>query len=111
VKVVVGVGGNVSEAVQKYASCGAFREADGSDVPAHSGMGMGAGRGGGGMAGTRNRASFAVEASPARPAQNPGPGRMSPEAELDALKKQTQDLRRHMDCVSERIASLEKQIK
>jgi len=111
VKVVIGVGGNISEAVQKYASGGAFREADGPDVPAHSGMGMGAGRGGGRMAGARNRAGFAMEASPGQPAQDPAPGRMSPEAELDALKRQAQDLRRHMDRVSERIVNLEKQIK
>lgn len=33
---------------------------------------------------------------------------MTPEEELEGLKKQAEDLRRHMDSVSEKIAALEK---
>jgi hypothetical protein len=36
---------------------------------------------------------------------------MSPEEELEGLKKQAEDLRCHMDRVSERIAALEKKRK
>jgi hypothetical protein len=36
---------------------------------------------------------------------------MLPEEELEGLKKQAEDLRRHMDRVSERIAALEKKKK
>lgn len=113
VKVVVGVTGTASEAVRKYASGGEYREADGPDVPAHSGMGRGAGagRGGGRMAGTWQRESSDPAFPPNQPPQGPGPGRMSPEAELEALKKQAQDLRRHLGSVSGRIASLEKKVK
>jgi hypothetical protein len=36
---------------------------------------------------------------------------MTPEEELKGLKKQAEELRRHMDRVSERIAALEKKKK
>jgi predicted Fe-Mo cluster-binding NifX family protein len=114
VKVIVGVTGTVSEAVRKYASGGEFREAGGPDVPAHHGMGAGAGTGRGrgrGMAGSQGRESPGPFFPPNWPGQGPGPGRMSPVEELEGLKKQAKDLRRHMDRVSERIAALEKKRK
>jgi predicted Fe-Mo cluster-binding NifX family protein len=115
VKVIVGVGGTVSEAVRKYASGGEFKEAAGPDVPPHFGMGPGAfggGRGRGrGMAGMQGGRS----AGPFYPPQRSGPGTgaaaASPEEELEALKKQAEELRRHMDGVSQRISALEKQKK
>jgi predicted Fe-Mo cluster-binding NifX family protein len=111
VKVIVGVAGDVSEAVRKYASGGQFREARGPDVPAHFGMGRGAGTGRGrgrGMAGSQGRGSRGPFFPPNRAGQGPGPGRMSPKEELEGLKKQAKDLRRHMGRVYERIAALEK---
>jgi len=114
VRVIVGVTGTVSEAVRKYASGADYREAIGPDVPAHYGMGPGAGTGRGRgrrMAGTQGRGSPGPFFPPNWPGQGPGPGRMSPEEDLEGLKKQAQDLRRHMDRVSERIAALEKKKK
>lgn len=112
VKVIVGVTGTVSEAVRKYASGSELREANGPDVPAHYGMGAGAGTGRGrGMAGSQGRGSRGPFFPPNWPGQAPGPGRMLPEEELEGLKKQAEDLRRHMDRVSERIAALEKKKK
>jgi predicted Fe-Mo cluster-binding NifX family protein len=114
VKVIVGVTGTVSEAVRKYASGADYREAIGPDVPAHYGMGRGAGIGRGrgrGMGGSQGMGLRDPSFPPDWPGQAPGPGRMLPEEELEGLKKQAEDLRRHMDRVSERIAALEKKKK
>jgi predicted Fe-Mo cluster-binding NifX family protein len=114
VKVVAGVAGTVSEAVRKYASGKEFREASGPDVPSHFGMGPGAfgGRGRGrGMAGAQGRRSAGAFFPPNWTGQVRGPATESPEEELKTLKKQAEDLRRHMDRVSERIAALEKKNK
>ena len=113
VRVIVGVSGAVSEAVRKYASGGEFREATGPDVPAHHGMGPGAfgGRGrGGGMAGLRGRGAARPVFPPNKLEQDQGPA-PPPEGELDALKKQSEDLRRHLTGVSERINALENRAK
>jgi hypothetical protein len=48
---------------------------------------------------------------PQRPVQAQGPDRVSSGDELELLKKQSQDLRRHMDQIAERIAALEKKEK
>jgi len=111
VKVVVGVTGTVSEAVRKYASGADYREAIGPDVPAHYGMGRGAGIGRGrgrGMGGSQGMGLRDPSFPPNWPGQGPAPGRMTPEEDLEELKKQAEELRRHMDRVSERIAALEK---
>jgi len=111
VKVVVSVTGTVSEAVRKYASGSDYREAIGPDVPAHYGMDRGAGIGRGrgrGMGGSQGMEFRGPTFPPNWPAHGPGPGRMSPEEDLKSLKKQAEDLRRHQDRVSERIAALEK---
>jgi predicted Fe-Mo cluster-binding NifX family protein len=96
VKVVVGVTGTVREAARSYVSGAEFREASGPDVPPHFGMGRGA-------AGPYGQ--------PQRPVQAQGPDRVSSDDELELLKKQSQDLRRHMDQIAERIAALEKKEK
>jgi predicted Fe-Mo cluster-binding NifX family protein len=109
VKVVVGVTGTVSEAVQKYASGGDYREAAGPDVPAHYGMGRGGGIGRGrgrGMGGSQGMGLRDPSFPPNWPGQGPAPGRMTTEEELEGLKKQAEDLRRQMDRVFERIAAL-----
>ena len=114
VKVIVGVTGTVSEAVRKYASGAAFREAGGPDVPPHFGMGQGGGTGRGRglrMGGGQGRRFTGPGFPPNQPSQAPGSAIESPEQELDSLKKQAEDLRQHMDRISERIASLEKQEK
>ena len=114
VKGIVGVTGTASEAVRKYASGRELREANGPDVPAHYGMGAGAGIGRGrgrGMAGLQGVGLRDPSFPPNWPGQGPGPGRMSTEEELGGLKKQAEDLRHHMDRVSERIAALEKKRK
>lgn len=114
VKVIVGVTGTISEAVNKYASGGAFQEAGGPDVPPHFGMGRGAfgGRGRGrGMAGMQGMRSAGPFYPPNRPGPPQGPAAASPEEELEALKKQAEELHRHMDSVSQRIAALEKEKK
>jgi predicted Fe-Mo cluster-binding NifX family protein len=114
VKVIVGVAGNVSEAVRKYASGKEFQEAGGPDVPAHYGIEPGAfgGRGRGRRtAGLQGRGAPQPFFPQNRPSQGPGPAPQSPEEELEALKGQTEDLRRHMDRVSERLAALEKRKK
>ncbi|MDH4272578.1 MAG: NifB/NifX family molybdenum-iron cluster-binding protein [Candidatus Aminicenantes bacterium] len=101
VKVMTGVTGTVSEAARKYASGTELREAKGPDVPAHHGMGRGAGAG-------RGRRMDGPFFPPDLSGQGPGTIRMSPEEELEGLKKQAEDLRRHMDRVSERITALKK---
>jgi len=114
VKVVVGVTGTVSEAVRKYASGADYREAIGPDVPAHYGMGRGAGIGRGrgrGMGRSQGMGLRDPSFPPDWPSQGPGPGTMTPEEDLEGLNKQAEDLRRHMDRVSERIAALEKKRK
>jgi predicted Fe-Mo cluster-binding NifX family protein len=114
VKVVVGVTGTVSEAVRKYASGADYQEAIGPDVPAHHGMGRGAGIGRGrgrGMDGSQGMGWRDPSFPPNWPAQVPGPSPMNPEEELEGLKKQSAELRRHMDRLSERIAALEKKKK
>ncbi|MBN2409669.1 MAG: DUF5320 family protein [Candidatus Aminicenantes bacterium] len=114
VKVIVGVTGTVSEAVRKYTSGGEFQEAGGPDVPPHYGVGQGGGAGRGRglrMGGGQGRRSAGTFFPPNYPGQSPGPAAESPEQELETLKKQAEDLHRHMDRVSERIAALEKQKK
>jgi predicted Fe-Mo cluster-binding NifX family protein len=114
VKVVIGVAGTVAEAVRKYASGEEFQEASGPDVPPHFGMGPGAGVGRGrgrGMAMSQGKASPGPFAQPGGPVPSPKPSRMSPEEELEDLKKEAQDLRRHMDHVAGRIAALKKKRK
>jgi predicted Fe-Mo cluster-binding NifX family protein len=114
VKVVIGVAGTVAEAVRKYASGEEFQEASGPDVPPHFGMGPGAGVGRGrgrGIAMSQGKASPGPFAQPGGPVPSPKPSRMSPEEELEDLKKEAQDLRRHMDHVAGRIAALKKKRK
>jgi predicted Fe-Mo cluster-binding NifX family protein len=109
VKVVVGVTGTVREAAQSYISGAEFREASGPDVPPHFGMGRrtAAGRGRG-MGGAQGRGAAGSYGPPQRPVQAQGPDRVSSADELELLKKQSQDLRRQMDRIAERIAVLEK---
>jgi predicted Fe-Mo cluster-binding NifX family protein len=106
VKVIAGVTGTVSEAVRKYASGEEFREVSGPNVPSHFGMGPGAvgGRG-------RGRRMAGPFFPPNWAGQVAGPAMESPEEELKTLKKQAEDLRRHMDHISERIAALGKKDK
>jgi predicted Fe-Mo cluster-binding NifX family protein len=109
VKVIVGVTGSAAEAVRKYASGGAFPEAAGPDVPAHFGMGRGAGIGrgrGSGMGQSQGRGFRDPSFPPNWPGPGPAPGQMPPEQEIEGLKKQAEELRRHMDRISERIAAL-----
>ncbi len=103
VKVIIGVTGTISEVARKYTSGTELREAKGPDVPAHYGMGPGTGGGRG-----RGRGMAGPFFPPNLSGQGPGSVRMSPEEELKGLKKQAEDLRRHMDRVSERITALEK---
>jgi predicted Fe-Mo cluster-binding NifX family protein len=113
-KVIVGVTGAVSEAVRKYASGEEFQEASGPDVPSHYGMGSGSvgGRGRGrGMAGSRRMGGPGTVIPPVRSGPGTNRTRVSSEEELDTLKRQADDLRRHMQRVSERIAALEKKDK
>jgi predicted Fe-Mo cluster-binding NifX family protein len=112
VKVVVGVTGTVREAALSYISGAEFREASGPDVPPHFGMGRGAVQGrGGGMGRPQGRGAAGSFGQPQRPVQAQGPDRVSSGDELELLKKQSQDLRRHMDQIAERIAALEKKEK
>ncbi|MBN2199416.1 MAG: NifB/NifX family molybdenum-iron cluster-binding protein [Candidatus Aminicenantes bacterium] len=107
IKVIVGVSGTISDAVRRYAS-GALRAADGPDVPSHFGMGGGAG----GRAGRGGRMARTWDAPAQNPdPQNPAPRTLSPQEELQDLKKRAQDLQRHMDRLSEKIGALEKQKK
>jgi predicted Fe-Mo cluster-binding NifX family protein len=109
VKLMVGVTGTVREAARGYASGAKFREANGPDVPPHFGMGRGAGLGRGrGMGRPQGRGAAGPNEQPQRPVQAQGPDRASSDDELELLKKQSQDLRRHMDQIAERIAALEK---
>lgn len=111
VKVVVGVTGTVREVVRSYVSGGEFREASGPDVPPHFGMGMGAvpgqgrGRGMGRFQGRRAAGRFE---QPQNLPQGQRPYRVSPDEELELLKRQSQVLREQMESVAKRIAALEK---
>jgi predicted Fe-Mo cluster-binding NifX family protein len=114
VKVVTGVTSTIAEAVRKYASGKEFREASGPDVPPHLGMGPGmiAGMGRGRrMVRSPGKGFPGPFAQQGGSAQGPKPYRMSPEEELKELKKQAQDLRRHMDHVGRRMAALKKKRK
>jgi predicted Fe-Mo cluster-binding NifX family protein len=109
VKVVVGVTGTVREVVQNYGSGPGFTEAKGPDVPPHFGMGMSpAGGRGRGMGRGLGRAAGVPFGQSQRsfPGQRPDP--VSPQDELELLKKQSQDLRRSLDLIAEKIADLEK---
>jgi len=112
VKVVVGVTGTASEAVRKYASGSDYREAAGPDVPAHHGMGRGAGIGGGRGRGMGGFQGMGLRDTPFPPDRPPGQGQgqspITAEKELEGLKKEAEDLRRHLDRVFERISALEK---
>jgi len=109
VRVFVGVTGTVKAAVQSYVSGAEFKEASGPDVPPHFGMGRGAasGRGRGtGMPQTKQAAQ-----SPELPqssVRGQGSDRLSTEEELRSLRKQSQDLRQHLDRLAERMAALER---
>jgi hypothetical protein len=97
-------------------SCGpnAFQEATGPDVPPNFGMGLGIGGGRGrgrGMAMPQGKGSSGPFAQPGGQAPGPQPPPMSPEEELEELRKEAQDLRRHMDHVAGRIAALKKKRK
>jgi predicted Fe-Mo cluster-binding NifX family protein len=109
VKVVVGVTGTVRELIQDYISGVEFKEASGPDVPPHFGMGgrPAAGRGGG-MSGPQGRGAAGPLPPPQRPVQSQASYQASPQDELELLKRQSQDLRRHADRIAERIAALEK---
>lgn len=115
VKVVVGVTGTASEAVRRYAAGGTYREAHGPDVSTHHGMGgrggagQGRGRAMGGLQGMGRRNAPPSPPPPAGPAPEPAP--MTPEEELEGLKKLAEDLRRQTDRVFERIAALEQKNK
>jgi predicted Fe-Mo cluster-binding NifX family protein len=109
VKIVVGVTGTVREVVRSYISGAEFREASGPDVPPHFGMGMrtAAGRGRG-MGGSQGRGAAGPLEQPQRPVQGQTSYQGSPQDELESLKRQSQDLRRHLDRIADRIAALEK---
>jgi predicted Fe-Mo cluster-binding NifX family protein len=110
VKVVVGVTGTVRAVVQSYGSGAEFKEAGGPDVPPHFGMGMRAGAGRGrGMRGPQGWGAVGSVEQPQRPAEGQASYQVSPQDELESLKRQSQDLRRHLDRIAERIAALEKQ--
>ncbi|MBN2206066.1 MAG: NifB/NifX family molybdenum-iron cluster-binding protein [Candidatus Aminicenantes bacterium] len=98
IKVMIGVSGTVREAVRAFAGGAAFTEATGPNVPSHFGMGRGAAAGG------RGRGMGGPAASGPIPAPSP----VSGGDELESLKQQSLDLRRHLDRIAERIAELEK---
>ncbi|MGB9005440.1 MAG: NifB/NifX family molybdenum-iron cluster-binding protein [Candidatus Aminicenantales bacterium] len=107
-KVIVGVTGSIKNAARSYMSGAEFKEASGPDVPPHFGMGGGAatdrGRGTG-LPQTKQAAQ-----SPEQPhssVQGQGSDRLSTEEELRSLRKQSQDLRRHLDRLAEKMAALE----
>jgi predicted Fe-Mo cluster-binding NifX family protein len=109
VKVVVGVTGTVREAVQTYLSGATFKEASGSDVPPHFGMGRGAVPGRGrGMGRAQGRGAAGPLEQPQRPVPSQAPYQGPPQDELELLKNQSQVLREQMDRIAERIAALEK---
>jgi len=113
IKVVVGVTGTVREVVRSYISGAEFREASGPDVPPHFGMGRGAvpgqGRGRGrGMGRPQGRGAVGPLEQPQSPPQGQGPYRVSPQEELELLKRQSQVIREQMDSIAKRIAALEK---
>jgi len=113
VKVVAGVMGTVREVVRSYISGAEFLEASGPDVPPHFGMGRGAGPGlgrgrGGGMGRLQGRGAAGPFEQPKSPAQTQGPYRVSPQEELEFLKKQSQVLREQMESIAKRIAALGK---
>jgi predicted Fe-Mo cluster-binding NifX family protein len=111
VKVVVGVTGTVREVIRSYISGAEFREASGPDVPPHFGMqraavpGQGRGRG---MGRPRGRGATGPFEQPQRPVQGQGAYRVSPQEELELLKRQSHALREQMETISKRIAALEK---
>jgi len=109
VKVIVGVTGNIKEAARSYMSGAEFKEASGPDVPPHFGMGRCA-------ASARGRGTGMPQAKQAAPSpeqpqssvQGQGPDRLSTEEELRSLRKQSQDLRQHLDRLAEKMAALER---
>jgi predicted Fe-Mo cluster-binding NifX family protein len=109
VKVVVGVTGTVREGVQSYISGAEFREASGPDVPPHFGMGRrtAAGRGRG-IGWPQGRGAAGPLEQPKRPGQGQASDQVSRQAELESLKRESQDLRRHLEQITERIAALDK---
>jgi predicted Fe-Mo cluster-binding NifX family protein len=109
VKVMVGITETVREAVKKFMSGAGFKEASGPDVPSHFGMGMrsAAGRGRG-MGRGQGRGAAGPVGQPQSRAPGQGYDQVSPQDELELLKKQSQELRRHLDLIAERIAGLEK---
>jgi predicted Fe-Mo cluster-binding NifX family protein len=107
VKVVVGVTGTAREVVRSYASGAEFKEASGPDVPPHFGMGRAACRGRG-MGGPQGTGAAGPVGPPPGPVQGQASYQGSPQDELESLKRQSQDLRRHLDLIAERITALEK---
>jgi predicted Fe-Mo cluster-binding NifX family protein len=108
VKVIVGVTGTVKAAVGSYVS-GAFQGASGPDVPPHFGMGRGAASGRGrGLGLPQARQAAESPEQPLSSAQGQGSDRFSTEEELRSLRKESQDLRRQLDRLAEKMAALER---
>ena len=124
VEVLVGLTGNIQEAVQMYKS-GKLQQAAEPNVPSHSGMAgygnppMGPGfGGGGGMGRGMGRGmcrGMGFGMGPGFPPDVPGtmpPGpnmpQATPEEELQYLKKQADLLRQHMEKITKRIEEIEK---
>jgi predicted Fe-Mo cluster-binding NifX family protein len=121
VEIIVGVSGSVKQAVQQYKS-GDLNQTAQANVPPHFGMGRGRGMGRGmgrSMGGKRNQGSgftpydrpprsFSSEKDYSQPSQ---PSQLTPDQELDFLKKQAEDLSNQLKNISKRIEELEKKNK
>jgi len=112
VKVITGVVGTVTEAIQRYKS-GEFKLTSGPNVASHFGMGysippggVGFGMGGGmgrGM-GRMGYGSGAVQQPPMSPDDSP---QLNKEQELQMLKQQAEFLKQQVEMINKRIKELE----
>jgi len=110
-KVITGVAGTVSEAIERYKS-GQLNPITGPNVGSHYGMGYGTSQGPGfgmGMGGGMGRGSMNYGSEPMQqpPMSQPGFPQPNPEQELQMLKQQANYLKQQLETISKRIKELE----
>ena len=110
-KVITGVVGTVSEAIERYKS-GQLNPITGPNVGSHYGMGYGTSQGPGfgmGMGGGMGRGSMNYGSEPMQqpPMSQPGFPQPNPEQELQMLKQQANYLKQQLETISKRIKELE----
>jgi predicted Fe-Mo cluster-binding NifX family protein len=110
-KVITGVVGTVSEAIERYKS-GQLNPITGPNVGSHYGMGYGTSQGPGfgmGMGAGMGRGSMNYGSEPMQqpPMSQPGFPQPNPEQELQMLKQQANYLKQQLETISKRIKELE----